>query len=89
VRPSVRGRGTDINNIIQVHCVDNSGVVIGNRRISHAHHEVRNTILVPLKHYVPLTRSTIGPKIMLGELNAQSARMMMMIDVLRPLVCTR
>jgi len=35
VCPSVSGRGTDINNILQVQCVDNPRVVIGNRRISH------------------------------------------------------
>ena len=38
VRPSFKGRGPDINNILQVQCVDNPGVVIGNRGISHAHH---------------------------------------------------
>jgi len=74
VHPSVRGGGTDINSILQVQCVDNPDVVIGNRRISHAHHKVRNTTLVPLKHYASLTRTIIGPKIMLGVLSKQSAR---------------
>jgi len=35
---------------------------------------VRNTTLVPLKHYASLTRTTSGLNIMLGVINTQSAR---------------
>ena len=54
MRPSIRGG---------VQCFDNPGVVIGNRRVSHAHHGVRDTVLVPLKHDASLIRTTVGPKI--------------------------